>query len=146
MEAAAIPPKSHFKVDEVCSILGIRPYVLRFWESEFPHVRPITSSTGHKLYQRHDMKTLFRIKHLLFQEKLSVEQAKGLLDQKEISGISDQIDESPMSTVKHPSKLIKRTLNDSEIQKLILCKAKLQGLVGMISSFKKGVSSWQDSL
>jgi len=71
-----IPEKSIFKVDEVCRLTGIKPYVLRFWETEFESINPITSSSGKKLYERGDLKNIFEIKKLLFEEQMTVEQAK----------------------------------------------------------------------
>ena len=71
-----IPEKSIFKVDEVCRLTGIKPYVLRFWETEFESINPITSSSGKKLYERGDLKNIIEIKKLLFEEQMTVEQAK----------------------------------------------------------------------
>ncbi len=71
-----IPNKSLFKGDEVCSLTGVKPYVLRFWEAEFSEVAPITSSTGQKLYEHKDIEAIVLIKKMLFDEKITVERAK----------------------------------------------------------------------
>ena len=74
-----IPNKSLFKIDEVCTIVGIKPYVLRFWESEFEQINPIMSSLGQKLYSTKDVELISHIKKLLFEEKMPVEKAKSLM-------------------------------------------------------------------
>ncbi len=71
-----IPNKSVFKIDEVCQLTGIKPYVLRFWEMEFEDISPITSSTGHKLYERKDIQIMYLIKKLIYEDKMTIERAK----------------------------------------------------------------------
>lgn len=72
-----IPNKSSFKVNEVCALTDVKSYVLRFWESEFPEISPLISSSGQKLYEHRDIEVILLIKKLLFEEKLSIEEAKG---------------------------------------------------------------------
>ncbi|MBP9674244.1 MAG: MerR family transcriptional regulator [Bacteriovoracaceae bacterium] len=74
-----LPPKSHFKVEEVCEHTGVKPYVLRFWETEFSQLTPMVGSSGQKLYTHEDIDTVLKIKKLLFDEKLTIELAKGKL-------------------------------------------------------------------
>jgi hypothetical protein len=57
-----IPDKLYFKIGEVSDLLGVEPYVLRFWETEFPVLQPKKSGTGHRLYRRKDVELLLRIK------------------------------------------------------------------------------------
>lgn len=71
-----IPNKSSFKLNEVCSITGVKSYVLRFWESEFPEISPLTSGPGEKIYVQKDIEAILIIKKLLFVEKMSIEKAK----------------------------------------------------------------------
>ncbi|MFG1499353.1 MerR family transcriptional regulator [Halobacteriovorax sp. XZX-3] len=79
LETLSIPQKSLFKLDEVCSIVGVKPYVLRFWESEFDEISPLVSSTGQKLFEQKDIQMLAKIKGLLFEEKMTIEKAKLVL-------------------------------------------------------------------
>ncbi len=74
-----IPRKSMFKQDEVCQITGVKPYVLRFWESEFEEISPMISSTGSKLYEHKDLEFIMSIKRLLFEQKYTIEKAKSFL-------------------------------------------------------------------
>jgi DNA-binding transcriptional MerR regulator len=83
-EAAAaslpeIPDKLYFKIGEVSELLGVEPYVLRFWETEFPHLTPKKSGTGHRLYRRKDVELLLRIKHLLYEKRFTIEGARQTL-------------------------------------------------------------------
>ena len=71
-----IPDKLYFKIGEVGDILGVEPYVLRYWETEFPQLAPKKSGTGHRLYRRKDVETLLRIKHLLYEKRFTIEGAR----------------------------------------------------------------------
>jgi DNA-binding transcriptional MerR regulator len=72
--------KSWYKFNEITSISGVKPYVLRFWESEFEQIQPTLSEAGHKIYSNDDLEFIQKIKNLLFEEKLSITQAKSALD------------------------------------------------------------------
>jgi DNA-binding transcriptional MerR regulator len=71
-----IPDKLYFKIGEVSDLLGIEPYVLRYWETEFAVLSPKKSGTGHRLYRRKDVELLLRIKHLLYEKKFTIEGAR----------------------------------------------------------------------
>lgn len=71
-----IPNKSSFKINEVCALTGVKSYVLRFWESEFTEIAPMTSSSGQKLYEHRDIEAILLIKKLLFEDKMTIERAK----------------------------------------------------------------------
>src|ERR1700690_3778504 len=74
-----IPDKLYFKIGEVAELLGVEPYVLRYWESEFPKLSPKKSGTGHRLYRRKDVELLLRIKHLLYEKRFTIEGARQAL-------------------------------------------------------------------
>ncbi len=76
-----IPDKLYFKIGEVADLLGVEPYVLRYWETEFPLLSPKKSGTGHRLYRRKDVELLLRIKHLLYEKKFTIEGARLALQQ-----------------------------------------------------------------
>ncbi|MGA2001682.1 MAG: MerR family transcriptional regulator [Bryobacteraceae bacterium] len=71
-----IPDKLYFKIGEVSVLLGVEPYVLRYWETEFPALSPKKSGTGHRLYRRKDVELLLRIKHLLYEKRFTIEGAR----------------------------------------------------------------------
>jgi DNA-binding transcriptional MerR regulator len=74
-----IPDKLYFKIGEVSELLGVEPYVLRYWENEFPSLSPKKSGTGHRLYRRKDVEMLLRIKHLLYEKRFTIEGARQTL-------------------------------------------------------------------
>ena len=74
-----IPDKLYFKIGEVAELLGVEPYVLRYWESEFSVLSPKKSGTGHRLYRRKDVELLLRIKHLLYEKRFTIEGARQTL-------------------------------------------------------------------
>jgi len=74
--APEIPDKLYFKIGEVSELLGVEPYVLRYWETEFSVLSPKKSGTGHRLYRRKDGELLLRIKHLLRDKRFTIEGAR----------------------------------------------------------------------
>jgi DNA-binding transcriptional MerR regulator len=77
--APEIPDKLYFKIGEVSEILGVEPYVLRYWETEFSVLSPKKSGTGHRLYRRKDVELLLRIKYLLRDKRFTIEGARQTL-------------------------------------------------------------------
>jgi len=71
-----IPDKLYFRIGEVAGLLGVEPYVLRYWETEFPSLAPKKSGTGHRLYRRKDVELLLKIKHLLYDKRYTIEGAR----------------------------------------------------------------------
>jgi DNA-binding transcriptional MerR regulator len=71
-----IPDKLYFRIGEVAGLLAVEPYVLRYWETEFPSLAPKKSGTGHRLYRRKDVELLLRIKHLLYDKRYTIEGAR----------------------------------------------------------------------
>ncbi|HEY7412340.1 MAG TPA: MerR family transcriptional regulator [Vicinamibacteria bacterium] len=76
----AIPNKLFFKIGEVCEITDTQPYVLRYWESEFPALAPAKNSSGQRIYRRRDIETVLRIKQLLYEEGFTIAGAKKRLE------------------------------------------------------------------
>ena len=75
-----IPNKLFFKIGEVCELTDIQPYVLRYWETEFPTLAPAKNSSGQRIYRRRDIETVIRIKELLYGEGFTVERPPGVGD------------------------------------------------------------------
>jgi DNA-binding transcriptional MerR regulator len=75
-----IPNKLFFKNGEVCEITDTQPYVLRYWESEFPALAPAKNSSGQRIYRRRDIETVLRIKQLLYEEGFTIAGAKKRLE------------------------------------------------------------------
>ena len=68
--------KRYFRIGEVSRIIGVKPYVLRYWESEFPQIRPARADSRQRTYQRKDLDIIIEIKRLLHEEKLTLEGAR----------------------------------------------------------------------
>jgi DNA-binding transcriptional MerR regulator len=85
--AQQIPDKLYFRIGEVSRLIGVKQYVLRYWESEFPGLGPKKSGTGHRLYRRKDVELLLEIKHLLYEKRFTIEGArKWLEDRRKVPG------------------------------------------------------------
>jgi DNA-binding transcriptional MerR regulator len=74
--------KRYFRIGEVSRIIGVEPYVLRYWEGEFPQIRPDRADTNQRIYQKKDLETIIEIKRLLYEEKLTIEGARQRLKQR----------------------------------------------------------------
>lgn len=68
--------KIYYKIGEVCEITGLKPSVLRFWEKEFRQLKPVKLSSNQRYYTSNHIELLNRIKHLLYEEKLTIEGAR----------------------------------------------------------------------
>src|ERR1700684_1723426 len=73
---SAIPDKSLFRIGEVSRLTSTKPFVLRYWETEFPMLQPGKSPKGHRLYRRDDIETVFTIKRLLYDEGFTIAGAR----------------------------------------------------------------------
>jgi len=78
----SIPDKLFFKIGEVSSITELEPYILRYWESEFPVLKPDKNKAGQRLYTKEDIELVMKIKGLLYDEKYTIEGARRLLVEK----------------------------------------------------------------
>ncbi len=65
--------KRFFRIGEVSRIIGVKPYILRYWETEFPSIRPKRADSRQRIYQREDIEAIGEIKKLLYEEKLTIE-------------------------------------------------------------------------
>jgi DNA-binding transcriptional MerR regulator len=75
-ELSEIPQRLFFKIGDVAELVGVKPYVLRYWETEFPMISPQKSDSGQRVYRRADVETVMMIKKLLYQERYSIEGAR----------------------------------------------------------------------
>lgn len=80
LPAQEIPDKLYFRIGDVARIAGIKPYVLRFWETEFAGLGPKKSGTGHRLYRRKDVELVLEIKRLLYEQRFTIEGARKHLE------------------------------------------------------------------
>jgi len=71
-----IPDKLYFRIGEVASLCRLPAYVLRFWETEFPQLKPVKSSTGQRMYRKRDVESVVRIKKLLYEDGFTIAGAR----------------------------------------------------------------------
>ena len=75
-----IPDKLYFRIGEVSTLCKLPAYVLRFWETEFPQLKPVKSSTGQRMYRRKEVETVLRVKQLLYEEGFTIAGARKHLE------------------------------------------------------------------
>ncbi|MBC7385763.1 MAG: MerR family transcriptional regulator [Cryobacterium sp.] len=116
---AQIPGKLFFRIGEVADLLGVKAYVLRFWETEFPMVHPTKSRSGQRVYQRKDVEMLLLIKHLLYVERFSIEGARKRIRELKMkpatvaANLSPKPSENPGLRI-DPAKAISLSLSESD--------------------------------
>jgi len=71
-----IPDKLYFRIGEVARLCHLPAYVLRFWETEFPQLKPVKSSTGQRMYRRRDVSDVLKIRQLLYEEGFTIAGAR----------------------------------------------------------------------
>jgi DNA-binding transcriptional MerR regulator len=71
-----VPQKTLFRIGEVSRLTSTKAFVLRYWETEFPTLQPVKSPSGHRLYRREDIDTVFAIKRLLYEEGFTIAGAR----------------------------------------------------------------------
>ena len=81
VDEIVIPDKLYFRIGEVSELAGLPAYVLRFWETEFPQLKPTKSGTGQRMYRRRDVENLLMVKKLLYEEGYTIAGARDKLKQ-----------------------------------------------------------------
>ena len=90
MPIPEIPNKLFFRIGEVCEIVGVEPYVLRFWETEFPTLAPEKSESGHRIYKRKDVENVLRVKELLYERGYTIAGARKYLSKSRATKKADR--------------------------------------------------------
>jgi len=112
-----IPDKLYFRIGEVSELLRMKPYVLRYWETEFPTLKPVKSKSGHRLYRRQDVGMVLEIKRLLYERGFTIEGAR-----KQLSNHSE--------TPTEQKDLFRSTLEVAELKAI---RRELQSVLTMLS-------------
>jgi DNA-binding transcriptional MerR regulator len=122
-----IPNKSHFSINEVCTLLNLKPYVLRFWETEFIEITPDVGPNGERLYRREDIDAITFIKKLLFEDKLTIEKTKF-----ELRSLLKNRKEVPVEEVQ---------ISNVDMDKIMAIRSKLESVVNLANEIRNGISS-----
>ena len=123
-EDVFIPEKLYFRIGEVARLCGVETYVLRFWETEFPTLRPGKSSTGHRLYRRRDVEMVLEIRRLLYAQGFTIDGARKLLAGQSSRGKSGQ---------KHLFQGHAGAASGVDAPRLREIRSELQGILSMLS-------------
>lgn len=92
----SIPNKVYFRIGEVGELTQTKPYVLRYWETEFPSLKPTKTRSGHRLYRRQDVETVFAIKRLLYEQGFTIEGARKQLASNSAGGSVNSAEQNPL--------------------------------------------------
>jgi len=84
----SIPDKIYFKIGEVARLTGVKPYVLRYWETEFKAIQPVKSHSRQRLYRKRDVELIIKIKELLYVSRFTIEGARKKL--REFLGVEER--------------------------------------------------------
>jgi len=78
--SASDPVQEFFSIGEVCNMTDLKPHVLRYWESQFRFLSPAKNRSGNRVYQRREVEMIMLVKHLLYDEKYTIEGARQKID------------------------------------------------------------------
>lgn len=105
--------KPFLKIGEVAKLLGVKPHVLRYWESEFPSLKPKKNPSGQRIYAKADIEAIVEIKNLLYNQRYTISGAKRMLARQEEGGdvvARNLTEEAFFQEVKHLKKYIHELL------------------------------------
>jgi DNA-binding transcriptional MerR regulator len=141
VETPTIPDRLYFKIGDVARILKVEPYVLRFWESQFPQLKPNKSGTGQRLYRKRDVEIAIEIKRLVYGEGYTLSGARQALGQARRSNpptasTAQVAAPSPAST---PAAATTKK-RDSIAQAVGRARAELREIAGMLGSTASAVT------
>jgi DNA-binding transcriptional MerR regulator len=116
-DESSLPDKLYFRIGEVSALTKTKPYVLRYWETEFPMLRPAKSKSGHRHYRRQDVVLVLKIKNLLYDKGFTIEGAR-----RELKNHSKQSSAQPP--------LFRSNIDVAELKAL---RREIQGILTMLS-------------
>lgn len=138
-----LPDKPEFRIGEVCQYTDTQPYVLRFWESEFPQLTPQRNESGQRVYSRDDVELVLRIKRLLYEEECTIEGARKRLQEEHeawAAGAEEPADDEPAPRgvreaaldaaplFRSTAETVERERYDNAVREIQRLRAELEGL------------------
>ncbi len=135
LETPEIPDKLYFRIGDVSKLTGIKTFVLRFWETEFPQLAPKKSGTGHRLYRRKDVEAVLEIKRLLYEERFTIEGARNFLQSKQQAARNAPKPKTKKSAPVEAAPVVQRSLFDPTIpvEALDPIRKELRSLLDMLA-------------
>jgi DNA-binding transcriptional MerR regulator len=125
----AIPDKLYFRIGDVAKLCGVAAYVLRFWETEFPQLKPNKGGTGQRLYRRKDVEMALRIKALLYDKGFTIPGARQAL-RSEADAFETGIANAPLGEALHLAPSAERSPSQPQLSAL---RDELQALATMLA-------------
>jgi len=102
----SFPDKLFYKIGEVSRIVDVEPYVLRYWETEFPFLKPRKNKSGQRVYVKKDVELLITVKRLLYQERYTIEGVRKRLGFPSTGSVSKTEKDMQRKEVLQPSRTI----------------------------------------
>jgi DNA-binding transcriptional MerR regulator len=135
-ETPVIPDRLYFKIGDVANICGLETYVLRFWESQFPQLKPNKSGTGQRLYRRREVELVLEIKRLVHAEGYTLSGARQVLEQN--NRRTAQKESKPETEQNSPSRLspvaVSNSRSDAVAATIGHARAELREIAAMLGS------------
>lgn len=129
--ATTIPDKLYFRIGDVAKLCGVEAYVLRFWESEFPQLKPNKSGTGQRLYRKRDVELALRIKHLLYADGYTIAGARQVFAAESRESKKATQSELPLKRINGQNPAQNQMSAEKQLQKL---RSELREILGILSS------------
>jgi DNA-binding transcriptional MerR regulator len=134
-DAPTIPDRLYFKIGDVARICGLETYVLRFWESQFPQLKPNKSGTGQRLYRRREVELVLEIKRLVHEEGYTLPGARQALDQQHRRGnLQESRPETPPPPASRLATAESETRKDGVTATIGHARAELRELAALLAS------------
>ena len=99
-----------YRIGEVSRLTQLKPFVLRYWETEFPMLEPVKSASGHRMYRQEDVDLVFKIKRLLYDEGFTIAGARRHLRENGGSGSIIESSTSPVPQPENAAELLSRKM------------------------------------
>jgi len=112
---SAEPVQEFFSIGEVCELTGLKPHVLRYWESQFRFLSPAKNRSGNRVYQRREIELITLVKHLLYTEKFTIDGARQKVDDHRRKGelrpaAREALDRQTIDSIEHELREVLRLL------------------------------------
>jgi DNA-binding transcriptional MerR regulator len=138
-DSPVIPDRLYFKIGDVARICGVETYVLRFWETQFPQLKPNKSGTGQRLYRRNDVELALKIKHLVHIEGYTLLGARQALEQLNRKQNSQPLPARDSNSrlpllVSASAELPSGQTRDDLVATIAQARAELREIVGLLSA------------
>ena len=131
VETPTIPDRLYFKIGDVARILKVEPYVLRFWESQFPQLKPNKSGTGQRLYRKRDVEIAVEIKRLVYGEGYTLSGARQALGQAKRA--EPQVTAAPATPAPAPAATVAKK-RDGLAEVVIRARTELREIAAMLAT------------